>query len=533
MENAGYQNYYNDVDGALNKTIRYRQMIGLLTSSSIRCFRAQQPNSTVTTNVAECQQAKGAASESLSDKATSHCGMHEANSTSMHDSTVSRRNKTLTSSVSNLTGDITSTLHRQSKNKHVPIAVDVIQYMFHNNHHSEIDIVKNEETSSLSSMKLQEKQRTAPSNFKIQHHHPGYIPTKLWQIFHENEQCDKSQSLSRSVSHVTNRNGNEKCAAAKRGTLQFMPSCFDCGGVIQPGVMNTTIRLVQLNRKVNATDEVTKEKTAEASNVLSNLSRTQRRRESRFKAKLCRKEYYGAKQQQQQITNYKVHTHTSNHKSLQPQAKSKLWQYIWQQQNKYYHNRQRTTGEICKSAYPFLNCCMQYFIVTCGSCGAQIFLPDQHDNNAISFNIRNKKNIQRNRSVGQNRKSETGTKNETSQILSPSSNNSGEMVSTNTDKSQIFCEENNKIDDPASFNPSVRSLPSNSSTATINSRSPTIGVKRKELDVQRRVQSQALDLATVQPTATVLLHQQQKKKKSKNVQGKNDLMAFLSSLNDR
>jgi hypothetical protein len=381
-------------------------------------------------------------------------------------------------------------------------------------------------------MKLQEKQRTNPTNIKVQHHHPGYIPTVLWQMFSEKER----PNAGRRMYHDT----GEKNKASRCGTLQFMPACFDCGGVIQPGDMNTTIRMVELNREVNGAAEDTNNETIVLSNAQPNLSRTQRRRESRFKAKLYRKEFYGSKQQQQQIANYKGLVHTTNNKLLQPHTKSRIWQYIWQQQNKYYHHQPTTTtsGSDLKRVYPFLNCCTHYFIVTCGSCGVQIFLPDFRDNNTKSLNVRNNKSYERmkqfpnNRSVALNRTSQTEMKNEKHQIHSPSSNNSGETISNKSDINQILNEGKNTTEAPVSLN-SLK--PQKTATTITLKNGPTIGVKkRKELDTTPpQVQLQSTYPATFHPTSTMKLHPQQKKKKSKNVQGKNDLMSFLSSLNDR
>ena len=521
-----YQNIYEDVDGALEKTIRYRQMVGLLTSSAIRRYRTQQTSNATTTL---CKRTN-IANENVADKTKYHSKKQEVDLTSMNISTKSRRKNSISASDTNLAEEARSNL--KSKNKHVPIAVDVIQYMFHNNNHNSDDVVENSHMNTLSSMKLQEKQRATPTIFKIRHHHPGYIPTTLWQIFNENEQGDKFKSTSQSasedaVSHAIFHDEDEKHDIANCGTLQFLPTCFDCGGVIQPCVMNTTIRMVELKRKVNASNEMAAKGTDVASNVPSQLSRTQRRRESRFNAKLCRKQYYGSKEQHQQNSNCILPTHTLNHRLLQPHAKSNIWQYIWQQQNKYYHNQPTTTVKNLKSVYPFLNCCTHYFILTCGSCGARIFLPDFHNNNTKSLNIRNKKSnertkqFQRNHSVRQNHKS--GTKNEQRQILSPLSDKSAETIFKETDKNQIFCEAISNTENPALLDTSICSLQANISTTSINLSHATIGMKRKESDAQHNVETQVLDLVTVQPTAaTILLHPQRKKKKAKNIQGKNE-----------
>lgn len=537
MEKAGYKNYYEDVDDTLAKTIRYRQMVGLITSSSIRGYWAQQRDSTRTKNT-------NIVCENVADISTLHSSMKEDDLACRIDSAKLNRGSTVNVSDSEVIEEATSDAHRLSKNKHVPIAVDVIQYIFHNNNLNDSEIVKNVDANSLCSMKLQEKQRTTPTKLKIQQHHPGYIPTPLWQQFHEDELCDKSKSTSSlanedAVNSAMHCNRYKKRDAANHEGLQFMPTCFDCGGVIQPGVINTTIRMVELKHMGDTIAAMTAEIAFEAPNVNAKLSRTQRRRESRFKAKLSRKEYYGSKQQQQQqqITNGNVPTNPPNQKSLQPHAKSNIWQYVWQQQNKYHHNRP-TTRKSLKSVYPFLNCAAHYFALTCGSCGAKIFLPDFYDNNTKSFNIRNNKSnvktkkFQRNATVSENRK-----KQETYQILSPS--NSAVLVSKNTDKNQLIRDDIDIREDLSSFspffNPSLSSHQLDSSKSPFGVSSPTIGVKRKELDAEKKVTSQAVHPVMAQPAATILLpvHQQRKQKKPKTGNGKNDLMAFLSSLNDR
>jgi hypothetical protein len=405
--------------------------------------------------------------------------------------------------------------------------------MFHNSNHNCDNIVKKSDAQSLSSMKLQEKQRGAPASSSIQHHHPGYIPTKLWQIFNENERCAKSnfvsqQSASESTSGESiNYDRNENRKATNYGTLQFMPTCFDCGGVIQPGVMNTTIRMVETRHKVDATTATTTtSEISESPDVHARLSRTQRRRESRFKAKLCRKEYYGSKEQHQEITNY---NHSSN-KSLRPHAKSKIWQYIWQQQNKNYHKKPTTSGKK-KSVYPFLNCCKHYFVLTCGSCGVQILLPDLNSNNATSWNVRSNKNERMKHSVMQDRKSPSEMTSKTSQLLTPSSLNSVNKLTKMVENKEVLIE-----DDQTAAGSELLNLPrssAHSSTTPIISINPaTSRVKRKEppVDAQPQPKLQALDPALAIPSGSLTLHQQGKKKKSKNVKGKNDLMAFLSSL---
>ena len=541
MEQAGYQNYYKDVDGALEKTIRYRQLVGLISSSSIRSFREQQTNSG---RPKHCSSTS--VSENDDDKPATHTSIKEDELTTKNDTAKSKRDKNLipTSASTVTEEEATSAMNRSSKRKQVPIAVDVIQYMFHNNNHSSIDTLKNSETNSLSMMKLQEKQRTNPTNFKVQHHHPGYIPTTLWQMFSENEEDDNLRFTSRTesedtINHTVRHERGGKGNATNHGAVQFMPTCFDCGGAIQPGVMNTTIRMVQSNRKVNATAEIAKPAAIDATNEQSQLSRTQRRRESRFKAKLCRKQHYGSKQQQQvQNTNATIPTKKSTYKSLYPHTKSNLWKYIWQQQNKYYHAEPTTAAKHLKSVYPFLNCCSHYYIVTCGSCGVQIILPDFHDTPEQSFHLRHKKKsnarknqCQRNASVMQNQKSEQGTKDEK---RSPLTNNLGGTKSKNVDENQIIRDGTHITEDIEEIKPAVSLLQSNISTTPIELHSSTSGVKRKELEAQHEGTSVALDPATVPPAAlSTLLHPQRKKKKTKNAQGKNDLMAFLSSLNDR
>ena len=199
----------------------------------------------------------------------------------------------------------------------------------------------------------------------------------------------------------------------------------------------------------------------------------------------------------------------------------------------------------------FLNCCSQYYIITCGSCGVKIYIPDFQESNIKSINIRNQKisaksnPLQKNSSVWQNQKSTKGMNHETitnrpiptplediampslasdtvvkqHQIVRATTNDTIEMISnqSSTTNSHLPNISTTLMD-------SINSITASTTTST------TTGVKRKEVDVQPQMKSQQ----PLDSTKTTTLHsQQRKKKKSKNLQGKNDLMSFLSSLNDR
>jgi hypothetical protein len=542
MEQTGYQNYYIDVDSAIGKTIRYRQMMGLIASSSIRSFRTQPTNLETTTQQQQQLDQIDSAKEVVFDIPTSH-SHNESITSNRENSAASNPLPTYGINVGNDLLSTATNTNRRSKRKNIPAAVDVIHYLFHNNNHIDCDTVKNADTHTLSDMKVQEQTRKAAchKNFNTQFQHPGYIPAALWCNFTQGEQDQKSiaQSTTQSTNKETIKQKeilpevhHENSQLVDFGDLhlQYMPVCFDCGGVIQPGVMNTTIRMVELKHNMNAVEIPPADTTIATVDRQSPSSKSKRRRESRFKAKLCRTQYYGSKllstcpgshqksQQQQQ--------------QQQPDSKSNLWKYIWLQQNQYYHTSKNKKG--LKSIYPFLNCGTHYYIVTCGSCGAQIHLPDFQENNATLTNIRNKKitakmnQLERNKSAWQNQKSGKGMKHEAVTKLPvslPGENNSvNNIVKDHDDRTTSHSPE-------IVFSPSVYVAPMDSSNST--NATGTIGIKRKELpvtDVQPQAQSQSLKTI---PATTLLQQQRKKKKKSKNAHGKNDLMSFLSSLNDR
>ena len=136
--------------------------------------------------------------------------------------------------------------------------------------------------------------------------------------------------------------------------------------------------------------------------------------------------------------------------------------------------------------------------------------------------------LQRNKSAWQNQKAGKGMKHEAVTTLPVS------LPSEHSSVNNIIKDHDDRITSHSPeivFSPSVSVAPMDSSSST--NATGTIGVKRKELPVtnaQPQAQSQSLNTIP----ATTLLHQQRKKKKqSKNSHGKNDLMSFLSSLNDR
>jgi hypothetical protein len=328
-----YKNRYNECDGVLEKTIRYRQVVGLLSASSISAFRSRGFSS-ASAATADTQRTSDKVEN---DETTNRAEINETNSpekTHCHSAVTKRR--------------------RRHENQLV--ALHVAYYLFHNNS-NEKDRVKSNQPS-LSSLKKSQ----IPNKFLLQlhHHHPGYVPIRLWQGFMTWEQhwhcshisCNEAEATAMTITPHDSKGPASSGmiigrvqGSSPHSKLQCIPICFDCGGIVQPGIQNTTIRLVR--------------------NDPLATTRTQRRRESRRKAAMSQKQH-------QSIKHHVNHVQASVVPNPLPHARSKIWQYIWQQQNKYYHNA--PTMDLRK-LYPFMNCCKNYYIVTCGSCAARIYLP--------------------------------------------------------------------------------------------------------------------------------------------------------------
>jgi hypothetical protein len=562
-----YRNHYNDVDQSLEKTMRYRQMIGLITSSSIRSFRDQNGvdnDSDMVPAYDDVPQQPVSIKTPIDDN-----NITIESDVMKHDELIPMcddRNSTDATTTIDTTENVNRdrpTCSRRIRRKQLPIVLDVIQYLFHNNHNltsSNNFVIKDIDTISLSHMKQCEQKRSKSMNlFSVQHHHPGYVPVELWQKFNINENNDARQSSipssskeslrkeERTVCEESNEQERTALVKSKFTGLQFLPVCFDCGGILQPGVMNTTIRIVELKL------DHSMDATSDAADAVR--SRTQRRRESRFKAKLCKTQYQCTKQHQASIAKVKV----SNEE--RPHSKSNLWQYIWQQQNKYFHPKSPTTRANAKSVYPFLNCCTQYYIVSCGSCGAQIYVPPFDTNPIKPYNVRNhggnsRKNplnskttpvkqivgkLQRGTNIGSLQSaSPMRLKADDSMVFDMSKHNAAKPVVknlnvTHPNAAATGTGDTDELSKSTLHNPLTNDLQVED-VARVTVSSNSINGNERKRHIHGSVshhQEQPKALVLQQPQSTTLLNVQRKKKKPRNEKGKNDLMSFLSSLNDR
>jgi hypothetical protein len=331
-----HKDRYNECDGVLEKTIRYRQVVGLLTASSIRAF---------------CNRGLSKISEKESTFSEPISKSLPIDSIICTESSKTEDGETTNCQESSEKNSLAKTKCRGASMKSCRlrgrqlVALDVAYYLFHNNNNQR-SCAKNSQ-QSLSSLK--QSQKMNDTLLQLHHHHPGYVPVRLWQGYSAWERQLDAALVSACDDTETNLMTNTPDGMAQHSSplpsLQFVPVCFDCGGIVQPGIQNTTIRLVRNDPPAS--------------------TRAQRRRESRRKALMSQKQH-------QTVKLHVNHVKSSEIQNQLPHPRSKIWQYIWQQQNKYYHSRPTTD---LRKLYPFMNCCKNYYIVTCGSCAAPIYLP--------------------------------------------------------------------------------------------------------------------------------------------------------------
>jgi hypothetical protein len=603
-------NRYKKVDNVFGKTIRYRQMVGLLASSSIRSFRKRPrscstniesvdainaPITTTTTTITPPTDITNIDATSVSksnlcnddddeDDVVVKNSFIPSNTNSVEQSSTIAP-ATTSSQQHNTSDKVILNQYRHPTYRIEPIAIDVIQYLFHNNnyncnHMNRDNNIKTQNNNHvrlsnlMEQQKKQQQQQHHQQQFNIDQHHPGYIPIDLWKDYvalknnrifnnlHEDDVVKKNLVLN------MGEEDNERQSAVddtKRPTLlQFAPVCFDCGGIIQPGVMNTTIQMVEQSRlDVDATTTTT------------SLSRTQRRRESRFKATLYRKQFYGTKQLCRMMQSNNT-TNISKQQQQQhlPSSKSKIWQCIWQQQNKYYHKEPSID---LQRIYPFLNCCNNSFcysyIITCGSCGSQIYLSGNNNDTYIPpSKVRSNINLKK-----RNHEATTTTNAMHHQQYS-SKRNINNMKDTTPVKitqienhkkqRDIYFETSsatiidNDVDATTDNNPLILNGPERTSTENSSKISEVItkinnDIGNNSMNNNVHVQRAIIDTTTTTTTipnkpvqqqqqtlmsqshgsspnySLTLLNPSRTTKKKKSKQQKNDLMSFLSSLNDR
>ena len=482
--------------------MRYRQMVGLLTASSIRSFRnhrggiqedpttggiQEDPTTGTTERISSADAAEDSSKRvTLNPNASAEEGDDPAN-----DDCGTKHSQEIAVSTSHGAASATTKRRRRRRCSDPLVAMDVAFYLFHNQNQ---DTVVHSKQSSLSSMKQAQLLSKDCLLSQMHQHHPGFVPIRLWQGFMAWEKQPLASSIvsaasedapTKASSAISPTSAAESCSATsttggnRAMLLQFVPVCFDCGGIVQPGVQNTTLRLVHNGRHRHRTTP------------------TQRRRESRRKAALAQKQHQTMKQ------------HVNHWKSAMaphclPDARSKLWHYIWQQQNKYYHSQ---PAKDSRKLYPFMNCCKNYCIVTCGCCAAPIYLPGMSSNTLPTRSNDEKK---------KRAWMPTNASNAAMLLKHP-------LANTNPSVSQP------KNDDVASFSELPASLLEmrELGSVAVATTEEAISVGTSRLSQATSEKRKLGDMASPMPSLN-----SRKKKKKKNTPKSKELLSFLSSLND-